>query len=218
MAHLASLMDLGRSQTTSSYTASQKNSSKRWNPDPLKLDESMYLIVASGHVFNQFWGSGAAWVTYPLASAAPITGDMHFVNVPDNAVVTSIKHETIGSWLDTSEQAEPQKVELSWLDGVQSEADKPLPSSIMLDMYKSLQAIIEKNEFPVVDEIFESMNPQRMPADAIVGLLRYSFTARHRISRWDTFLKAAETELSSRNIDTSTVLRGLHDGNRQQAV
>lgn len=99
---------------------------------------------------------------------------------------------------------------IGWVVDIQRDKNVSLSSGKLTEMYISLQQLLKDENFSAINLVLWRLDVTRMPADAMVALLRYTFGESDRISRWRDFLNRVGSELRSRRVPVESLLRGLY--------
>lgn len=72
--------------------------------------------------------------------------------------------------------------------------------------------LMSEQSFDELDRALRTLEVARVSADALVAMLRLTFSARMKIASWNTLLEKARAELDSRGVNTKLELVGLEGG------
>lgn len=146
-----------------------------------------------------------------LRDAQPRIIDFNYLRQDDAIVLTGDTKQTLGEWYSEPrrEPVSSEPVRLDWFADIHCGSDGEAPARSMTSMYTSLQAFLIERNYSMVNAILNSARIERLPPEAIVGLLRYTFAEKNKLSRWMDFLARASAGLSARGIDPARALRGL---------
>jgi hypothetical protein len=132
----------------------------------------------------------------------------------DGASVTSGTLEKVGDWFGTEPRPGTnvsKSIPLNWFKEIHSGGDTSASSQAMTDLFAGIQSLLRSSHYAVVDSIFAGADLPRIPSEAMVGLLRYSFAERTKLGQWTALLRRVADVLRARAIDPDHVLRGLDD-------
>jgi hypothetical protein len=120
--------------------------------------------------------------------------------------------EAVSDWLEKKPKAgsaTSEPVRLDWFLAVHCGANQAAPPRAMTAMYVAIQTLLRSGRHSTVDAILSSVDTNKLPAEAMVGLLRYSFSEKFKLKRWNDLFRRIREALQTRGIAPDRALRGL---------
>lgn len=100
-------------------------------------------------------------------------------------------------------------INLEWFGQIHSGAAQPAPAKAMIACYVGVQELVRTGNYSTIDTLLAGADVNKLPPEAIVGLLRYSAASKQRLAQWHVFLEKAKAELPKRGFDYRKTLAGL---------
>lgn len=76
-------------------------------------------------------------------------------------------------------------------------------------LFAAANALLRAGDYAAVDGVLEHMQPEDLPSDMAVSLLRFTANAKDRLPHWSTALARTRTVIESRSQDVEGMLLGL---------
>jgi hypothetical protein len=100
--------------------------------------------------------------------------------------------------------------EVSMLDRLMEPTSGPLQPADILPVIAGMTHLLKANDFEEVDYLLKSVNVRQAAPEMLAALLRTTYSTRSQgLRHWPKLLRAVRAELSARNLDSETILRGL---------
>lgn len=121
-------------------------------------------------------------------------------------ITGEISELAVGAW--------PKAVSLDWLDqlnaaDIHAAASAEHIAPITAGFNALLQQAVPLSDYRFIDNLLMGLQPERMRADVMVAVLRTLFPVRDFLPHYRQLRDKVTAELSSRNMDTPRILRGL---------
>jgi hypothetical protein len=119
--------------------------------------------------------------------------------------------ETVARQPEAPEEQERalQTLDLSWL--LQDQPDVPASSASLQELYKVIQQSLRHSDYRFVDTLYRAAQVKQLPAETLVGMLRYAYSAHRKLDLWKPFLQEVRNELARRGMNKGKLLAGLVD-------
>lgn len=78
----------------------------------------------------------------------------------------------------------------------------------VLELYHRINRLLSQHQFKDVDQLLVNLDLNQ-PKEILVGMLRITYPAKHRLPHWFSTLERIENELQQRGEPTNLLLRGL---------
>lgn len=80
--------------------------------------------------------------------------------------------------------------------------------SILL-LFEKVEDLLEKDQFELIDIIFQNIELEKLSPDILVGILRVTSPASDEIPSFQETTKAVQKELEKRSLNSKELLAGL---------
>jgi hypothetical protein len=77
------------------------------------------------------------------------------------------------------------------------------------ELYKGIQQSLRQADYKFIDTLFRAAQVEQLPAETLVGMLRYAYSAHRKLECWKSFLHKVRDELARRGTDQDQLLAGL---------
>jgi hypothetical protein len=133
-----------------------------------------------------------------------------YLFLADNLQITATSKQTLGNTggIRNFRSIPTDAVDLSWLGAKSQDAASP---ESLTSLYKGIQQSLRKADYGFIDALFRAAEIPKLPAEALIAMLRYSFAGHKKITGWQRFLAAVRSELDHRGMDGNSLLAGLSE-------
>ena len=97
-----------------------------------------------------------------------------------------------------------------WVKDFINESMQLNDAKALLPYYNHINSMLANGKFDLCNILFKNINIKRLSNVLLVGLLRLTFSQKHKIPSWPILLKSSRHELILRGFDANIVLRGLY--------
>lgn len=104
----------------------------------------------------------------------------------------------------------PPCIDISWFDLAMQPASGPLKPSEIMPVIAGITNMLKERYFDEVDLLLKSFKVKNAAPEIMVALLRTTFPLRgNPLRHWLKLLRQVRSELTSRELDSEKILRGL---------
>ena len=80
---------------------------------------------------------------------------------------------------------------------------------LMLPYYLDINRLFREGRFNEVDRMLVFVNPELISTELLVGVLRLSYCAKHKLPGWDEALSKFSAEVETRGEEVEKIFEGL---------
>lgn len=84
-----------------------------------------------------------------------------------------------------------------------------VPTEVIAELITEFEGCLRNGNVAAVDTVFKKVSVKKTPSTLLVAALRTTYTWKHKVPFWSSFLKRVEDELTGRELDSAKILRGL---------
>jgi hypothetical protein len=107
----------------------------------------------------------------------------------------------------------------SWVTALEHLGQARPTTAVLSALVDTIFDLMSEQRFALLDRAFRGLDVARVSADALVALLRLTYSGRTEIASWASLLERARVELDGRGVNTKLELVGLAvDANAEQSV
>jgi hypothetical protein len=102
-----------------------------------------------------------------------------------------------------------QSLDLTWL--FNDQPGQPASPASLRELYRGIQQSLRQSDYKFIDTLYRAADVELLPAETLVGMLRYAFSAHRKLENWKPFRQKVHDELGRRGADPERLLAGLRD-------
>lgn len=98
----------------------------------------------------------------------------------------------------------------SWINQLYNTTNENRKLMLKL-LYTKLDQLLSNNHYQKCNSIFNKIRFDKLAPSLIIGLLRFTYTARHKLPNWKNSVYNAKNILDNLGLDSNDILDGLLD-------
>ncbi len=127
----------------------------------------------------------------------------------DRTKITELLYVLASSLNKPVQKEELERARLAWVERLERCGTDRLDTPTLSWLVDTVYDLMREQQYEELDKALDDIDVKKVSADALVTLLRFSFSARAQIPSWVSFLNRSKAELERRGINTTLELVGL---------